>query len=149
VNVMDWWCVDFVWWSKMRYSIVIIFQYTVIRKVIPAMVYYNYIKIFWMEWWFITVLLNVILTVCQEMVYKLAWVKLINHLRNCKHYIETSNTSYHSVQLLLLLLLCTITEMTLQITVYWDEYTTEYGVLLHPATSWHHLSIILTILYYP
>ena len=43
---MDWWCVDLVRWSKMRYSVVNISQYTVICKVIPAMVYYNNIKIF-------------------------------------------------------------------------------------------------------
>jgi hypothetical protein len=44
MSVMDRWCLDVVGWSKMRYS-VCVSRYTVTRKVVPVMVYYNEIKI--------------------------------------------------------------------------------------------------------
>jgi len=46
---MDRWCHDIGRWSKTGYSVVYTYQYTVVCKVIPVMVYYNTINIFCME----------------------------------------------------------------------------------------------------
>jgi len=43
---MDRCCLDVVRLSKMGYSVVCTYQYTVVCKVIPVMVYSNMIKIF-------------------------------------------------------------------------------------------------------